>query len=100
MALFFGEWEFPSQENTIETCKVFAEYIDNGAKGDDFEGFKILYRLHDLHNGTGVFIAEADDTTKVFDHGAPFIKIGKCKVKVRQMMTDSECVEAYKRNWK
>ena len=31
MALFFGEWEFPSQENTIETCKVFAEYIDNGA---------------------------------------------------------------------
>ena len=47
-----------------------------------------------------IVIAEADDTTKVFDHGAPFIKMGKCKVKVRQMMTDSECVEAYKRNWR
>tara|TARA_B100000212_G_scaffold327693_1_gene291209 strand:+ start:105 stop:206 length:102 start_codon:yes stop_codon:yes gene_type:complete len=30
--------------------------------------------LNDLHNGTGVFIAEADDTTKVFDHGGNFIK--------------------------
>ena len=56
--------------------------------------------MHDLHNGTGVFIAEAEDTTKVFDHGVPFIKMGKCKVKVRLMMTDSECVEAYKRNWR
>ena len=98
MALFFGEWELPSQENTIETCKGFAEYIDNGAKGDYFECFKILYRLHDLHNGTGGCIAEADDKTKVFDHGAPFISMGKCKVKVRQMITDSEYVQAYKRN--
>ena len=50
--------------------------------------------MHDLHNGTGIFIAEADDATKVFDHGASFIKTGKCKVKVRQKMTDSECVQA------
>ena len=71
MTLFFGEWEFPSQENTIETCKIFAEYIDNGAKGDDFEGFKILYRLHDLHNGTGVFIAEAEDTKNFLIMGHP-----------------------------
>ncbi len=67
-------------------------------KGDDFEGFKILYRLHDLHNGTTVFIAEADDTTKVFDHGVPFIKMGKCKVKVRQMITGLKFEETYKRN--
>ena len=71
MALFFGEWEFPSQENTIETCKVFAEYIDNGAKGDDFEGFKILYRLHDLHNGTGIFIAETTMQQKFLIMGQP-----------------------------
>ena len=57
MALFFGEWEFLSQENTIEICKFF-------------------------------------------DHRSPLIKIGKCQVKVGQMMTDSECVEADKRNWK
>ena len=99
MTLFFGEWEFPSQESTIENSKVFADYINNGAKCDDFEGFKILCRLHDLHNGTGVFIADVDDTTKVFDHGAPCISIGKCKVKVRQILTESERVEAFKRNW-
>ena len=71
MGLLFGEWEFPSQENTIEACKVFAEYIDNGANGDDFEGFKIPYRLYDLHNGTSIFIDEADNTTKVFIMGHP-----------------------------
>ncbi len=27
MTLFFGDWEFPSQENTIETCEVFADYL-------------------------------------------------------------------------
>ena len=37
---------------------------------------------------------------KFFDHVVPFIKMEKCKVKVRQMITDSECVEAYKRNWR
>ena len=99
MGFIFGECEFPSQEHTIETCKVFADYLDNGAKGDNFEGFKILFWLHGLNNGTGVFIAEADYTTKVFDHGAPFIKMGKCKIKVRQIMNDLEWVEAYKRNW-
>ena len=56
------------------TCKFFAEYIDDGAKRDDFEGFKILYRLYDLHNGTSVFIAEAEDMIKIFDQIAPFIK--------------------------
>jgi len=56
--------------NLRSICWLF----DNGAKGDNFEGFKILYWLNDLHNGTGVFIAEADDTTKVFDHGGNFIK--------------------------
>tara|TARA_B100000212_G_scaffold291980_1_gene233819 strand:+ start:315 stop:422 length:108 start_codon:yes stop_codon:yes gene_type:complete len=30
--------------------------------------------LHDLHNGTGLFIADVDDLTKVFNPGAPFIK--------------------------
>ena len=65
MALFFGEWEFPSQENKIETFKDFADYFNNGAKGENFEGFKILLRGHDLNNRTGVFIAEADDKTKI-----------------------------------
>ena len=71
----------PHAENRIETCKVFAEYIDNVAKGNDFEGFKILNRLSDLHHGFGVLIAETDDTIKVFDHGRPFIKMGKCNTK-------------------
>ena len=64
------------------------------------EGFEILYRFHDLLNGTGIFIAKADNTTIVFDHEVPFVKMGKSKVKLRQRMTDSECVEAYKRNWR
>tara|TARA_B100000212_G_C26899996_1_gene333293 strand:- start:210 stop:401 length:192 start_codon:yes stop_codon:yes gene_type:complete len=60
--------------------QCFEDYIDNGAKGDDFQVFKILYRLRDLHNGTGVFIAEAQIQQRFFDHGAPFIKMGKCKI--------------------
>ena len=64
MALFFWRMGIPSQENTIEICKFLSEYIDIDPKGDDFEGFKILYRLHNLNNGKDVFIAEADDTTK------------------------------------
>ncbi len=49
----------------------FAEYIDNDTKGDDFEGFKIFYRLHDLHNGTGIFIAEATMQQKFLIMGQP-----------------------------
>ena len=55
--------------------------MDNDSTGDDFEGFKIFYRLHSLHNGTGIFVDEADDATKVFDHGGTLYKDGKMQGK-------------------
>ena len=44
MASFFREWEFPSEEYKIKIFKVLTDFLHNGAKGDNFEGFKILYR--------------------------------------------------------
>ena len=38
MQTYVVHWQFPNQEAHIKGCDAFAEYLENGAEYDKFEG--------------------------------------------------------------
>ena len=75
--------------------QVFTDYLDNVSKFDYFQGFQILYKLHNLQNVFGVFICETEYRTKVFGNGAPFIGI-RNEMKI---IPESEYLRTQKWSW-
>ena len=74
MALLKLDWAFPTLQSSVAGGEKFLEYLDAGGPADETEGFKILWRVTNPLNGTGSFVAEATDISRMWEHAAPWIK--------------------------
>ena len=83
-------WNFPTVEGSWDACPPFAEYINAGAPGDNFEGFELKYRVCDPIAGRGMAIAVASDLGKVWAHLAPWINGFGIKFEVTPVVSDAE----------
>ena len=97
MTLFKLDWAFPSQESSFAGGEKFLEYLEAGGPADEIEGFKILWRVTNPLNGTGTFVAEATDISKMWEHAAPWIKGFGCMCEVEAVFSDEQFVATAKK---
>ncbi len=97
MALFKLDWAFPTQESSFAGGEKFLEYLEAGGPADETEGFKILWRVTNPLNGTGSFVAEATDISKMWEHAAPWIKGFGCMCEVEAVFSDEQFVTTAKK---
>ena len=97
MALFKLDWAFPTQESSFAGGEKFLEYLEAGGPADQTEGFKILWRVTNPLNGTGTFVAEATDISKMWEHAAPWIKGFGCMCEVEAVFSDEQFVTTAKK---
>ena len=97
MALYKLDWAFPTQESSFEGGEKFLEYLQAGGPADETDGFKILWRVTNPLNGTGTFVAEATDISKMWEHAAPWIKGYGCMCEVEAVFSDDQFVTTAKK---
>ena len=51
---------FPTQEEIVKWTEAFFEYLTKGEQADNFNGFKIKWKVTDPYNGTENFVVKAD----------------------------------------
>ena len=83
-------WTFPTVEGSWASCPGFAEYINAGCPGDQFEGFELVYRVCEPISGSGVAIAKASDIGKVWTHLGPWIQGFGIQFEVNAVVSDAE----------
>ena len=92
MALFKLDWTFPTQELGYAGGEKFLEFLEAGAPSDKSEGFEILWRVTNPLNGTGTFVAEATDISKIWEYAAPWIKGYGCECEVEAVFSDENFI--------
>ncbi len=93
---FLIKWAAPEQGSDPDYVQAIIEYINKGKPMDSFEGFQVICRVIDPHEGGGCCIVEADNISKVYKHTAPWILTFGCEVMVTPVMTDEEYLESAK----
>tara|TARA_E500000081_G_scaffold63132_2_gene65463 strand:+ start:1924 stop:2358 length:435 start_codon:yes stop_codon:yes gene_type:complete len=83
-------WSFPTVEGSWQSCPGFADYINGGCPGDQFDGFALQYRVCEPISGSGVAIVQATDIGKVWAHLGPWIKGYGIQFEVNAVVTDRE----------
>ncbi len=83
-------WTFPTVEGSWASCPGFADYINAGCPGDQFDGFELVYRVCEPISGSGVAIAKASDIGKVWAHLGPWIQGFGIQFEVNTVVSDAE----------
>ncbi|AII44408.1 hypothetical protein KR100_13730 [Synechococcus sp. KORDI-100] len=83
-------WTFPTVEGSWASCPGFADYINAGCPGDQFDGFELVYRVCEPISGSGVAIAKASDIGKVWAHLGPWIQGFGIQFEVNAVVSDAE----------
>ncbi|MFL0793792.1 MAG: DUF3303 domain-containing protein [Prochlorococcus sp.] len=91
---FAVNWTVPDSTDATY-CKAVQDavigYIKNGCPNDEFEGFKILERIHFPLKG-GMQIVEAQSAAHVYKFTAPWTKNFGIVVEVLPSLSDNELV--------
>ena len=86
---------FPIQEEIVNWKEAFFEYLTKRKQADNFNGFKIKWRVTDPHNGRVNFVVKADGPQKygsIPHHGLNFWcqSLSKSYVYWRRVCLDSK----------
>tara|TARA_S200000501_G_scaffold19114_1_gene17057 strand:- start:580 stop:906 length:327 start_codon:yes stop_codon:yes gene_type:complete len=92
MQTFIVQWQFPTQEASIAATKTFTDYVKDGSPYDDVEGFKVLNRVVNPHEGNGMAIVEASNHAKIWKWCQPWVSGFGNEVQVTPVLTDEEFV--------
>ena len=96
---FTIQWTLPDVGNDPEYSKLVTAavvgYIDQGCPMDEFEGFKILERVHYPGIG-GMQIVEAESMAHIYTFTAPWGKNFGMIIEVLPALTDEQIVNVEK----
>tara|TARA_Y100001968_G_scaffold222656_1_gene205396 strand:+ start:505 stop:807 length:303 start_codon:yes stop_codon:yes gene_type:complete len=93
---FLVTWKTPNQGSDPSYQRAVIKYFEDGKPMDKFEGFEVLERVIDPHQGGGTCIVEADNLKKIYQHTGPWIQSFQCKVEVTPVLSDEDYLKAAK----
>ncbi len=74
MQMYLAEVAFPDHIEQLDAYAAFVELWESGemAKQDNFEGFEMLFRVHQPGEGRVVLLFKAEGDKQIFKHFAPW----------------------------
>ena len=96
MQTYICHWQFPDQETHMKGTEAFAGFVEGGCQGDEFEGFKVVNRVHAPHALKVFIMCEADGYLSMSKHFAPWKVKFDIDFDIMPVVTDAEKIAEHK----
>ena len=96
MQTYLVHWQFPDQESHMQGAEVFAEYVEKGCEGDQFNGFKVVNRVVNPEGANGWAIVESSNHQNIWKWGSTWVDNFGVEIEVTPVLTDQEFLSVHK----
>ena len=88
--------DFPDTDNMVAAYDLFVKVIEDGTLNDEFEGFKVVKRVHAPHALKVFILCEADGYLSMSKHFAPWKVKFDIDFDIIPVITDAEKIAEHK----
>ena len=88
--------DFPDTESMVAAYDLFVKVVEDGTLNDEFDGFKVVNRVHAPHALKVFIMCEADGYLSMSKHFAPWKVKFDIDFDIMPVVTDAEKIAEHK----